>query len=340
MLCRFALLTLWLSLVALVSPAFAQPNDPAPTQNPEPAPRLDHFALGIASLEAGDFQVAYEHLLEDYRAAPSFRTAAVLGQAAGELGRYAEAATLIANSLRAMPNDVALEVRKPIQDYLLRMQEHITTVEVIVSPAEASDQLEIELDGARVAFEAGVFLEPGAHVISAQAPGYAPVRVQLVATPGERKRELIRLSRLPPPAPPAHTEAHSANNQPHAASYPWRLPAAIVSGGLALAGAGLGGYFLFQANDADDRMVELQERLPSASTPHPCAPDIRTPNECGDLNSAVERRTSNYNAALVTLSTAAVFALSSAALWVWELTDDVSARVTVLPDGVVFGGKF
>src|SRR5690606_9683639 len=127
---------------------------------------------------------------------------------------------------------------------------------------------------------------------------------------------------------------------PQAASYPWRLPAAIATGCLALAGAGLGGYFLYRANDADDRMVQLQEDLPSTRTPQPCAPDIRKPDECGDLNSAVERRTGNYNAALVTLSTAAALAVSSAVLWVWEVTDDGSASVTLLPDGVVFGGKF
>src|SRR5690606_34661769 len=96
----------------------------------------------------------------------------------------------------AMPNDVAPEVRKPMQDYLLRMQEHVTTVEVIVSPAEARDHLEVELDGAPVALQSGLFLAPGSHVISARAPGYKPVRVELVATPGERKQELIRLTKL------------------------------------------------------------------------------------------------------------------------------------------------
>ena len=342
MLLRFAPLTLWLCLVASPSPAFAQVTDvPRPLEVEPPAPS-DHFALGVAALEAGDFQGAYDHLLEDYRATPSYRTAAVLGQAAGELGRHAEAATLIASSLRDMPDNVAPEVRKPIEDYLLRMQEHVTTVEVSVSPIEALDQLEVQLDGAPIVFEAKLFLAPGTHVLSAQAPGYTPVQIQLVATPGESRRKVVRLSRLAPEPTPPLDATPSGHPQafPPAEPYPWRVPAALVTGGLALAGAGLGGYFLYQANNADERMQELHEELASSRSPQPCALGVRSPSACDDLTSAVERRASNYNAAVVILSTAAALAVSSAVLWVWEVTDDVSVNATFLPGGVVLGGKF
>jgi len=196
----------WTLAAALAAPAaaFGQPI-------PEAA-RAD-FERGTRELEARRFAAAIAALDASYRAAPHPLVLFNLGLAHRGLGHVGAAIDAFERYVREdagrCPPARCAAVRAAIGE----LRAELCTVTVEATPADAT----FEADGRALALTGGaVTLDPGEHVLTLRARGFAPWQRTTLLAPGAR--ETLRVSLTPTPAetPPPTVPTRVAAPSPEA----------------------------------------------------------------------------------------------------------------------------
>lgn len=250
----------------------------------EPATEDAHgrFKQGLAAIEAKNWQRALEVLSDLWREKRSYDVALLLGQVELNLKKYRDAAEHLDFGVRnAAAREAPANLARATQ--LLELaKKHVGTLEIRVNRDAG-----IRVDGESIegtSPEANVFVEPGFHTLEAVATGFEPAAEQLRIDAGEsRQVELVLRDRLsgvghattsssgptltPPPARPDDSLA----------ALKW--PVVIGTGALAIAGLGIGTYFLVRKGELEGTSADLRGDLPADSctgTSSSVCNDLRT----------------------------------------------------------------
>jgi hypothetical protein len=186
------------------------------------------FDQGRAAMEIGNYADGCPKLAESHKLDPSGGTVLNLAICYSKAGKHAsawaafnEAADLAHRDRRAQREKFA---RKNVEE----LKPKLSYLEVSVLPAVRTPGLEVLLDGRpmpETAWGIAVPVDPGEHVVSANAPGRKRWR-RAVSFEGIAKRETVQVEPLEheEPVPVASTPAASASVAPPAASVEAPVP--------------------------------------------------------------------------------------------------------------------
>jgi hypothetical protein len=187
----------------------------------------------------------------------------------------------------------------------------------------------VRRDGAPVgpaAWDFAIPVDPGLHLIEAEAPGRLPWRVSLaVSTPGETQAAVVPVLALVPqeaPAPPQRADTVERPGDPWSF---WQHGAGIALAVVGVGGLGLATFFGVRAKSDWD------------SAAPKCAGGTCTDRSAFDAWNDANANASRANVALI----AGVVALGSGVvLWVTAPASHGSARFGVGPTGATVAGWF
>lgn len=146
------------------------------------------FHEGTKAFEAARYTDAYKALKAAWDLAPSYRTAAGLGQVELQIEQFRDAAFHLSYCLRHYPPEGDADVRAHVEDGLEQARAHIAALRVRVS-VEGAD---VSVDGASVGtspLDGLVFVDPGSHTIAAARSGYRQSE-EVVETPVRATRDV------------------------------------------------------------------------------------------------------------------------------------------------------
>ncbi len=260
-------ITALLSLLgALLWPMGSSDAAPAPPPPPAPAPdaaqaELDTKAAeaqrlyreGNEAVDAGQLDQARVKYLQAYSLRPSFDIAGNLGAVELVLGRYRDAAEHLEFSLRHAPVHGDAALRAKTEQLLSRARKRIGSIAVSVDVEAATVSLDDRSVGTSP-LGGMLFVEPGAHRLSASKPGYHEVAEPFEIAAGQNQMIALRLRPIGPGGDdPGELEPAGIEH------YPW-----VVAGlgtwsvGLLTAGAVLVGVGANKQNEAEQRENERQ----------------------------------------------------------------------------------
>ncbi len=307
----------------------------APTRAAENAEHADKlFVEGTNAFEQRQYAEAYRSLRAAWDLAPSYRTAAELGQVELQIAAYRDAATHLAYCLRHLPADVEPTAREHIEQGLAEAREHTAALRIRVTVEDA----DVTVDGASVGrspLEGVVFVEPGAHELAATRLGYvetsqtvqAPVRAALDVTlnlvpssPSSPISALPLAPTAPPAAPPESTSpedtsAHASSGLPPAT---WAL---IIGGSLTAVALGTAIGFEVKGSSDNSDLQKLASQLGASNSS--CASAAQPSNGSASLCSQLVDKRNARNSAneiatgmgITTGVLAAATAITAFVLW-------------------------
>jgi hypothetical protein len=181
---------LFLGFLLLLGAAFCRPcrADPGEPAADSVARAEQLFHEGTKAFEAAEYAEAYTALKSAWELAPSYRTAAGLGQVELQIERFRDAAYHLSYCLRHYPQDGDAGIRAHVEDGLEQARMHVAALRVRVGVEGA----EVGIDGASVGkspLDGLVFVEPGSHKVTASHPGYRLAEVN-VETPVRATRDV------------------------------------------------------------------------------------------------------------------------------------------------------
>jgi hypothetical protein len=259
----------------------------------------DLFKKGKDLYQRGKLREAYEAYRDAWKLKQSYDIAANLANTELQLGMEIEAAEHLAFCIRNFPatGDKAQIDRVRAQFEAVRKELGALVVRANIEGAE------LFVDGVsvgRAPLGREVFVKPGAHVVEAKLPGYAPTKQEVVATLGPAQEVALVLMEMKPKELP-HQQQQPSGVQPSAVvgdTQGVRSPIAddgnrppvrtvvLVAGGAA-AGAGLvaGIIFTVVANGHASDAEAQRGALTAAGGPSVCA--AMTP-ACEELRSSMQ----------------------------------------------------
>jgi PEGA domain len=163
----------------------ADPSEPA-ADSVARAEQLFHE--GTKAFEAAEYAEAYTALKSAWELAPSYRTAAGLGQVELQIERFRDAAYHLSYCLRHYPQDGDAAIRTHVEDGLEQARTHVAALRVRVG-VEGAD---VAVDGASVGkspLDGLVFVDPGSHKVTASHAGYRLAEAD-VETPVRATRDV------------------------------------------------------------------------------------------------------------------------------------------------------
>jgi len=285
----------------------------------ENADRLFHD--GITAFEAGRYSEAYAALRSAWDLAPSYRTAAGLGQVELHLGQYRDAASHLSYCARNVPTDGDADVEKHVEAGLADAREHVAALRVRVDPEGAT----VKVDGAaigRAPLDGLVFVDPGSHVVEATAPGHEAAKTRVDAA---LKSTLDVSLTLPEEklAAPAAESAPKAPNQPDVAatSSPpdtsgwsprtWDL---VIGGSATALATGAAIVFAVKGSSAQNDVDDLHRSI--AAQNGDCSNGSSAQSaQCAELSAKANDRNHDNTAALIFGVSAGVLAAATAVVW-------------------------
>jgi len=289
------LLTIALPFTSWAGSALGQPSEPATGEPSLSGPALELFRAGQAARDAGNYSACYEHALGAWKLHQRPAVAALLGDCAFDVKRYAAAAEHLTYYLDHRPPNAPGKLVGYARDRLAQATEKVATVRLTVSPAGA----EIRLDDRRLGeapLTGPVFVAPGPATLSIRAEGHqTTTRTITVEAAGELQLDIaLQPSAAPPPPPP-----DGGDGLP--------LWPALVGGGAAVALAGVGlAFVMVSAGQHDDAQAErdrLSAELGATGERCPAAPG------CSELGTMFADAQSSQESAIALLSGAGVAAL-------------------------------
>jgi hypothetical protein len=273
--------------------------------SPEQVARAEQlFHEGTKAFEAAQYPRAYESLHAAWQLAPSYRTAAGLGQVELQLEQYRDAAFHLSYCLRHYPADGEPTVRTQIEDGLEQARTHVAAIRVRVS-VEGAD---VTVDGASAGkspLDGLVFVDPGSHVVAASQTGYRPA-TETVETPVRATRD-VALSLLPDTSEPSTSAAPlSASTLPESPPEPERRrrvlsPTAwvlIVGGSLTAAALATSVVFDLKGSAAGDDLKAAQGGIRGTQS---CRPGDSTvdPATCQHIHDLADTRNTDNQIAIL-----------------------------------------
>ena len=291
------------------SPCRADPSEPA-ADSVARAEQLFHE--GTKAFEAAQYADAYKALKSAWELAPSYRTAAGLGQVELQIEQFRDAAFHLAYCLRHYPPDGDADVRSHVEEGLEQARTHVAALRVRVG-VEGAD---VSVDGVSVGkspLDGLVFVEPGSHTVAASHIGYRSSE-EVVETPVRATRDVALTlasdenSSLPrtfdaglaAPASPAEERPAPASSGLSATS--WVL---IVGGSLTAAALATTIVFDVKGASAEDDLKAAQAGLPKNA----CGGSASDPATCDRVHDLADtRNTDNQIAILGAIVTGALAA--------------------------------
>lgn len=330
----------------------------APTRAAENAERADKlFVEGTNAFEQRQYAEAYRSLRAAWDLAPSYRTAAELGQVELQIAAYRDAATHLAYCLRHLPADVEPTAREHIEQGLAEAREHTAALRIRVTVEDA----DVTVDGASVGrspLEGVVFVEPGAHELAATRLGYvetsqtvqAPVRAALDVTlnlvPTSPPSPISALPLTPatpatptPTNPLDDTSPHASNGLPPAT---WAL---IIGGSLTAVALGTAIGFEVKGSSDNSDLQKLSGQLgaSSSSCASPAQPSSASASLCSEL---VDKRNARNSAneiamgmGITTGVLAAATAITAYVLWPHQSASGKDSALRIDAGGSSTGGR-
>jgi hypothetical protein len=272
------------------------------------------FRKGTEAFEKERYSDAYGALRAAWDLAPSYRTAAGLGQVELHLTQYRDAAEHLAYCLRSFPTSGDAGARRHVEEGLAQAREHVAALRVRVDPEGA----EVAVDGhpaGRAPLEGLLFVDPGPHVIQASAEGRtttsetvdAPVRVtrdvslSLVASPSASSSSLPASAKSAPAAESARASRGFTVSSTGLSDTVW---AVIIGGSLTAVAIGTAVLFDVKGASANHDVEDLRRGIGSGG-------DCATPSStqapvCANLRASADERNRDYQIALIAGITAGV----------------------------------
>jgi hypothetical protein len=236
--------TEWGCVRGLVLATFALVATPTTAvASPEPAVSAagaaksrDLFRKAAREYQQGNSRGAYEDYLAAWALQKSYDIAGNLANVEIELARYCEAADHASYALEHLPPTATARQRGFLETVLAEAKKHIATLTIVVNVDGAA----ITIDGKAVGtapFPGEVFVEPGAHALSATVPDVGTGQQTVYAESGRTYAVALTVRAplpvpkdLPPVAPPLPPPP-----PPRSPSG----PSSLVVGGLFVGGVGL-----------------------------------------------------------------------------------------------------
>ncbi|MBN1772615.1 MAG: PEGA domain-containing protein [Deltaproteobacteria bacterium] len=192
--------TLGAALLLLVAGGPAAAHGAAADPSPRERAR-QHYEVGAAAFEAGDYASALGDLDESYRLFPSLRTLYSLGLCQHALGSFGPALRSLEQYLREGGADAPPELRARAEELVAQMRAELGRLEIRVNVEGAEVRVDGEVVG-RSPLAAPVEVGPGWHVVEARHESWdgPPQRVNVTA--GAAVVVTLALAPEPPPEPP------------------------------------------------------------------------------------------------------------------------------------------
>ncbi|HEY5375064.1 MAG TPA: hypothetical protein VIK01_15390 [Polyangiaceae bacterium] len=196
-------------------------------------------------MAAGKYSEACPKLAESYRLDPGTGTLLNLATCRELEGKLATAWLLYSDALLAAQRDRRDDREQFAQQHLTELEPKLSRLTLVVPPEADDPDLDLTLDGARVAAAArGVptYVDPGTHTVQAKAPGKRAwsQTIEIAATAEQRVVSIPKLEQAlpeePPPAPkpPIAAQPEPITPPPVARTRP--TPTAVyVAGGVTAA---------------------------------------------------------------------------------------------------------
>jgi hypothetical protein len=280
------------------------------------------------------------------------------------LGRYVEALNDLGRAeelAQVSGDDSVLEL---VPDRRKEIESKISHLRVeLLGPSEDARVLVDGLVISKTALRLDIPLNPGAHTVAVQQSGRPTVTRSLTLKAGGRHSERFDLTPAAPAAAAPVTAEYASGEMPEPESDPTVAKKVVIYSAyaLALAGTGVGVYFLLDAQANQDtadlaradvleavRQVEMQGMMiPDGGE---CSPPFNLNNgmldprldPCVELGGAIDNRDRSRTLATWSFVIAGVGALGgTAALLFWPDPEDKTAlRVTPTLGGAILSGQF
>ena len=210
------------------------------------------FDQAVTLLKQGSNAEACPKLVESQRLDPAPGTLLYLGDCYEKVGKLASAWATFREAAAS-----AHAANQSQREELARKRAALVEQDLpylFVSGAEKSGAVEVRLDDSplrKALWEGDVPVDPGEHVIVAQAPGYETWKTTLVVAKGQHTKVVVPAlikQAGPPVFAPLVESPKPATAQPPPpmdtrAERPWQKPTALVLGGVGLVAVGLGSFF-------------------------------------------------------------------------------------------------
>lgn len=286
---------------------------------------------GLAALQAQRWAVARSKFLAAWGIHQHWQIAANLGFAEQKLGRSRDAAEHLSFYLREAPS-TKVEERKIAEVTLKEALARVGVVTLYVVPEGA----EVAVDGALVGsapLSGPVFLEPGAHAVTARLDGYVRARVTVTATAGGSQEVTVRML---PEVAAAPSGAGGAPSEPGMASSKAAGPAvdgggapveggeapakrslvpAIALGAGSVVGIAVGIGLTVASNGASDDADAQRATILGAGGQ--CVVPGSFAGQCDEMRSTRERVDTLANGAMVAFAAGGALAVGAAVYLLW-----------------------
>ena len=266
---RFGWMALGASLCLASSDVRAQTADPDPVQL---------FDEGNAFYREGNFAAAEAKFQQSFDLKPVFDVAANLGDCEIEIGQHRDAAEHLAYAVKNFPVTGGADVRAQLES---RLREALTKVGALTIQPNVPGAA-IAVDGTKIGespLDHDIYVEPGAHTISATKDGYERASAEITATAGEKQAVGLTLKLLKEDG-----AGGGSGEEEGSGAYPWVVG---IGTGLALAGIGAGVGLLVAGGGKKDDAAALEEASTASGG---CA------GPCPDVASAYADADTLYNA--------------------------------------------
>ena len=345
---RLAPLLALLLCAAYSIPAVSQPRPASPPATTAPAgspaeeaDTLYREALVLA--KAGEWPKAYQKLLHAFQIKKSFDIATNLGAVEYNLGKFTDAAEHLRYGLSIFPPNAKPELKKASEEVYAKARAQVSTVQLVVSPADA----DVKIDGRAIPPDqrAEVFVQPGEIVVEGGAKGYEPFRENWNALKNWTMHVRVTLKPLGSAGPTASVTTTVAPTSVPVSPGPNK---ALVIGGAAVAGAVLivGGVLVGVAQGTRSQLQADAPKRPdgtaACSSSEPASGAHAT---CNDLRARAAVGNALGQSGIALLFVGAVLGAGTAVYGAWPRSDKsaVAGLVPVVAPGTagfVWTGSF
>lgn len=307
------------------------------------------FKRGQKAAQKMQWQTAYKLFKRCYELQPSYDIAANLGQVAMKAGLTADGAYYLWRSLKTFPLSERASRRAGVERMYNVAKQGVTTITLTTDPRDA----EVSVDGEVRHRSAGdpLFLDPGKHIITAEAEGHEPYSQAIVAEKGtalildfalqksggsappvaapakttpEPEPQAEETEDVPPPPPPqapiveeppVQTEQTPvADEAPvDTAGKKNLLPPLLIGGGVTVVGLALGIGYTLSANSTESEAQDLDASMGS-DTDCSLTPEDQ---DCSKLRSLAESVDSDRNISYVGFGVAGAAAVATMLYVFW-----------------------
>jgi hypothetical protein len=310
------------------APAWAAPSDPSASRA--------QYRQAYEAIKQKNWAEARRLLMDLWTASPTYDVAASLGQVEYALGHYSSGASYMAYALAHIPPK---EKRETVERYQMALQElktHVAAATVTVNQAGAEVSVDSNVVG-RSPLSSEVYLDPGNHVISAQANDQLTQKEVSVEA---GKSYSIELDLPPSAAATAAAPNGAANGSATAAA---RSDSTVpplyddastkrswvpvyIGAGVTVIGAGLAiGFGLSASSNKDEATKYRQSLAPSA-----CVGSMPA-SECGAASDAYDRQRRDAMISTVGIGIAAVGAVATVGYLLWPSSRHETASLPIEP---------